>query len=119
MARNGTPCQLIDLAGESFIEFRRQKSGGLNVLVRSACEAAGFEPRVVQTVPQIATMLCLVGAGLGVALVPASARRLGISDVVYCELREQIATDLAMMYRRGDTSPAVREALKLARRLDK
>lgn len=119
MARNSSPCELSDLAGYSFIEFRKQKSGGLNVLIRSACEAAGFEPRVVQTVPQIATMLCLVGAGLGVALVPASARRLGISDVVYCELHEHIAVDLTMMYRRGDTSPAVREALKLARRLDK
>jgi len=110
---------LVRLGEEPFIEFRRQNSGGLNLLTRQACQAAGFEPRVVQTVPQIATMLCLVGAGLGVALVPASSRRLAVPDVVYRELSDPIEADLMMMYRRSDTSPALRDALAQARRIDK
>lgn len=119
LARHHTGCDIAELAGESFIEFRKQKSGGLNFLIRGACAAAGFEPRVVQTVPQIATMLCLVGAGLGIALVPASAQRLGVPDVIYRELRDPVPADLTLMYRRSDTTAALREALKLARRFNK
>jgi DNA-binding transcriptional LysR family regulator len=118
LARHAS-CDITGLAGESFIEFRKQKSGGLNLLIRGTCAAAGFEPRVVQTVPQIATMLCLVGAGLGIALVPASAQRLGVPDVIYRELREPVPADLTLMYRRSDTTAALREALKLARRFNK
>jgi DNA-binding transcriptional LysR family regulator len=119
LARHHASCDITELAGESFIEFRKQKSGGLNFLIRGTCAAAGFEPRVVQTVPQIATMLCLVGAGLGIALVPASAQRLGVPDVIYRELREPVPADLTLMYRRSDTTAALREALKLARRFNK
>lgn len=107
--------ELSALAETPFIEFRRQQSGGLNLLVREACAAAGFAPRPGQTVPQIATMLCLVGAGLGVALVPASAQRLGVPGVVFRPLAQPLNADLRMMYRRSDTAPALREALRLAR----
>lgn len=113
------PLALAALAGEGFIQFRLQTSGGLNRLIDSACKAAGFEPRIAQTVPQIATMLPLVSAGLGVALVPASAARFGLPGVVYRDLNVRLAADLHIMYRRSDTAPALRELLLAVRQLDK
>ncbi|WP_102224093.1 LysR family transcriptional regulator [Acidimangrovimonas sediminis] len=115
LAAGEAPLDLAALADSPFIEFRRQQSGGLNLLVRDACAAAGFTPRQGQTVPQIATMLCLVGAGLGVALVPASAQRLGVAGVAFRSLVQPVHADLRMMYRRSDTAPALRDALRLAR----
>lgn len=112
-----TPCSLSDFAGEPFIQYLRQPSGGLRALTTSACQAAGFDPKISHTMPQIATMLCLVAAGLGIALVPESACRIGVPGVTYRPITEGVTTDLVLLYRRSDTAPAVRTLLRSARRL--
>jgi DNA-binding transcriptional LysR family regulator len=111
-------CQLKDFAGDPFIQYIQQRSGGLRGQVEAACRQAGFEPRIAHTVPQIATMLCLVGAHTGVALVPQSMMRLALPGVAYCELHDPVTTELILLYRRSDTSPALRAILKLARGLN-
>lgn len=108
---------LADFADEAFIQFVAQPGGGLRVLVASACRAAGFEPRIAHTVPQIATMLSLVGAGLGVALVPETMTRLSMQGVLYRPLRDEVITELCLLHRRADTAPAVRAVLQMARQL--
>jgi DNA-binding transcriptional LysR family regulator len=119
-AKDVEPCELASFANEPFLQYRRQQGGGgLYQLTQSACESAGFTPRIAQTVPQIATMMALVGAGLGLALVPESAARLGMPGVVCLPLRDPVFTDLNLIYRKGDTAPAVREALAVARRIHK
>lgn len=110
-------CNLADFADEKFIQYIRQPSGGLRALTASACRSVGFEPKIVHTVPQIATMLCLVGAGAGVALVPETMARLGIPGVVCRTLVKPIVTDLMLLHRRSDTSPALRALLRLSRQL--
>lgn len=112
-------CELADFTNEPFLQYRQQEGGGLHFLTRTACQQAGFEPLIAQTVPQIATMLALVGAGLGVALVPESASRLGVPGVVCRSLKQPVFTDFNLIYRRADTSPALREALHAARSIDK
>jgi DNA-binding transcriptional LysR family regulator len=120
MAGTGNePVALADFSTQMFVQYRPQLDGGLHLLVNSACAAAGFAPRVAQAVPQIATMLCLVGAGLGVALVPESAAGLSLRGVTYLRLRRPVPTELNLLYRRSDTAPAVREAVRTARSLDK
>ncbi|MBV1703009.1 MAG: LysR family transcriptional regulator [Hyphomicrobiales bacterium] len=108
-------CQLKDFANEPFIQYIHQRDGGLRRLVEAACHAAGFEPRIAHTVPQIATMLCLVSVGSGVALVPKSMKRLAMAGIVYLELGEPVSTELTFVYRRSDTSPPLRAVLQLAR----
>lgn len=116
-ARKGQPARLADFAAEPFIQYLHQPSGGFRALTDSACQAAGFTPKTSHTVPQIATMLCLVAAGLGVALVPETACRLGLPGITYHPIREDITTDLVLLYRRSDTAPALRAMLEAARRL--
>lgn len=60
------------LAAESFI-FLAGSFGELHVLTTDACSRAGFRPRVAFEAEGLGTMRGLVGAGLGVALLPALA----------------------------------------------
>ena len=52
------------LAGETFIVYRRHNGPGLYDSILSACNAAGFSPRVEQEAPRIVSTLDLVAAGL-------------------------------------------------------
>lgn len=113
----GGAARLADFAQDEFILYIEQPSGGLRSLAIDACRTAGFEPKVAQTVPQIATMLCLTGAGVGIALVPATMTRFNVPGVAYLKLDDPIPTELTLLYRRSDTAPSLRAALRLARRL--
>lgn len=65
------------LADRSFIIY--SPVSVLHATIRLACHRAGFNPRVAQEAVQVQTILSLVEAGLGVALVPGrSARFAGV-----------------------------------------
>ncbi len=66
--------RLADLAHEPFI-FLGASFGELRTITREACARAGFTPRIAFEAEGLATMRGLVGAGLGVALLPALASR--------------------------------------------
>jgi LysR family transcriptional regulator, transcription activator of glutamate synthase operon len=63
---------LADLALEPFI-FLGASFGELRTITRDACARAGFTPQVAFEAEGLATMRGLVGAGLGVALLPELA----------------------------------------------
>ncbi|WP_040787120.1 LysR family transcriptional regulator [Nocardia pneumoniae] len=74
-----------------------------------ACEAAGFTPRIRHHADDFGTVLALVAAGQGVALVPELGARECPADVVLSALPTRRRTRLA--YRRGTGNhPAVRAA---------
>ncbi|RTF79809.1 LysR family transcriptional regulator, partial [Serratia marcescens] len=59
--------------------------------------------------PRLPATLSLVGAGLGVSIVPGSMRRLGGDGIVYRTLAEeaQLSAPLYLALRRSPTSPIV------------
>lgn len=75
------------------------------------CSAAGFEPNVVVEVSETSTMLGLVSAGVGVALVPRSARRMAVDDVKILALTNPTHVQIALAWREDDTSPLIRRFL--------
>ena len=77
---------LSDLAGAPLLLFPREIGPVLFDIVVDACRRAGFEPRLGQTTPQIASIVHLVAAGFGVAIVPQSMSQLGAADVVYAPI---------------------------------
>jgi DNA-binding transcriptional LysR family regulator len=83
-ARRRTP--LRALAAEPFIQFPRELAPGLYDLAIAACRRAGFTPRLAQEAIQMQTILGLVAAGLGVALVPRCMSKLQRPDVRYLAL---------------------------------
>lgn len=105
------------LAGEPFVMFPRVPGFLFHDLIMGFCQRAGFTPRVAQEVNQTHAAIGLVSAGLGIALVPASAQKIALAGVAYRPLRE--ATPLAQVsvaWRRTDASPVVAAFLEVARR---
>jgi DNA-binding transcriptional LysR family regulator len=66
--------KLRDMADQPFISISGSEMTGVHALLMLLCQHAGFVPRVVQHTRDLVTMLGLVRAGLGVALVPSLAR---------------------------------------------
>ena len=77
---------LRSLAAEPFIQFPRELAPGLYDLAIAACQKAGFTPHLAQEAIQMQTILGLVAAGLGVALVPQCMSKLQRPDVRYLAL---------------------------------
>lgn len=82
--------RLADFAAEPFVCFSREWSPVLfdNVIV--ACRRAGFSPDMTHTARHVLTMLQMVRMGLGVALVPGSARQAGVPEVAFLALDDPV-----------------------------
>ena len=71
---------LAQMADEPMVIFTPHRSP-LYGQVLSACISAGFQPRVVQEATHIMTIIGLVRAGLGIALLPQSASQVQMPGV--------------------------------------
>lgn len=108
------------LVDEPFILFPRQPGLVFHDLVMGYCLKHGFTPRVAQEANQTHTVVGLVSAGIGVALVPASTQKIGLEGVAYRPLREATPRSrTAVAWRRADASPVIAAFLDVARRVAK
>ena len=82
-----TPVDLHDLAAAPLVVFPRRLAPGLYDIIMGCYGAAGLTPRIGQEAIQMQTIVSLVSAGMGVALVPHSLRHLRRTGVVYRPLR--------------------------------
>ena len=103
------PLPLTALTQEAFILYRRPAGQGLYDAILAACHGAGFSPRVIQEAPRLPATLSLVGAGLGLSIVPASMRRLGGDGIVYRTIAEQaqLSAPLYLALRSNRTSAII------------
>ena len=121
LARRGSANKALHLkalSDETFIVYRRHNGPGLYDAILSACNAAGFSPRIGQEAPRIVSTLNLVAAGLGISLVPESLQHMRMDGVVFRGLSGAIQpkAPLYLASRRGETSSAVRKFLGLVLR---
>ena len=115
-ARAKGPIALASLSAEPFILFPRKVGSSLYDAIVGACRRAGLQPRIEQEAIQMQTIVSLVAARMGVALVPASLEHLRRTGVVYRRLADRGArVEIGMAWRTGDASPAVRAFVALAR----
>jgi DNA-binding transcriptional LysR family regulator len=77
-----TEVPVEDLRDEDFVSHAAGRSV-MHSLLNSAAAAAGFVPQVRHEVTETSTLVTLVAAGLGVAIVPEPTAELGITGVVY------------------------------------
>ena len=107
-ARGSGRISLRRLADSPFILFPRHMAPRLHDNVVEFCAAAGFSPKVEQEAVQMQTIISLVSAGLGIALIPESLRHLGRTGVAYRPLRERSPlTEIVLAWRARDTRPAL------------
>ena len=107
---------LGDLSGESFVSYPSMQGSALRDAAVHACCSAGFTPRVVQEAPDTHTVVALVGAAVGVALLPASAATLQIEGVVFTPLAGDVdvRVPIALAWREQDRSPVLARFLATA-----
>ncbi|MEP7064278.1 MAG: LysR family transcriptional regulator [Betaproteobacteria bacterium] len=107
---------LADLAGESFLMFPREAGAWLYDAIVGFCKREGFVPRIDQEAIQMQTIVSLVAAGMGVALVPASLHHMRRTGVVYRPLTQKSpAVEIGLAHRADDDSPLVRAFVAEAR----
>lgn len=88
----------------------------MSSLVTTLCTRAGFSPRIRHEVEETSTLVTLVAAGLGVAVVPEPTAALGIGNVVYRPLRaSEASVELLVGYRTANVSPLIANAIQVLR----
>jgi DNA-binding transcriptional LysR family regulator len=105
------------LAAEPFIAFPAAEGAGFVAALQSACQAAGFTPKVVQEASQMQAVLTLVAGGLGIALVPASMRMMAMKNVAFLDIagtRTPPTYQLAFAYSRSNDNPVIHSFLSVA-----
>jgi DNA-binding transcriptional LysR family regulator len=113
---------LASLHQKPFIGYSPYEAGYFHRLVQDCLDREGVKPDVVDYVPQIHTMLALVGSGLGVALTPETAARLHFEGVLLRQVAMQPARPVEMVYscRRDNDNPVLKifrtEVLETLRR---
>jgi DNA-binding transcriptional LysR family regulator len=115
-AAGSSPVDLRQLRDEPLIVPPRAVGQALFDTVIATCRGAGFEPLLGQPAPQMGTVVNLVAAELGYALVPASFRQVQVTGVAYREIEgSTTVARLALAFRRGSTSDIVRSFMARAR----
>jgi DNA-binding transcriptional LysR family regulator len=111
----GDRVDLTALAGEVFLSPARPVWGGLAPHLLGACRLSGFEP-TLRSVDLVQTVVALVGAGLGVSVLPASVERVCGPDAVTRPLARHVpVVETGLLGRRtGSPSPPVQRFLRLA-----
>ncbi|MBD2463206.1 LysR family transcriptional regulator [Oscillatoria sp. FACHB-1407] len=111
-----TTIPVSSLAHESFILFPRHLGPGLYDQIVSFCQQSNFNPKVTQEAVQMQTIIGLVSAKMGIALVPASLQNLQRTGVVYKPLQgETPQVEVAIAWRAEIVSPVLHEFLKVVR----
>lgn len=107
---------LKDLAHDSFMAFPADKIPSLHGKFLLACEASGFNPRIALEAWQMSSMVSLVAAGFGVALLPRQVVASPHPGVVYRELAdpyEHLSLNIAIAWHGEHMSASLASVLSL------
>lgn len=107
--------RLAEIAALGLILFPAAQGPVLHARILDSFTKAGVEVRIVQEANRALTMLALVSAGLGAALLPRSIRSLAFEGVRYAEIKSTNLPHwpLAMIARRRPHAPIVRQVWRI------
>jgi DNA-binding transcriptional LysR family regulator len=105
-----------DLAREPFVAFPRPRGQAFFDQIIALCQGAGFSPRIVQEAPQL-DIVSLVAAGFGVSILPESIRNIRRQGLVFRPIVGSPTTNLSLVWRIDDASPAVAGFLSFVRQV--
>ena len=102
--------------GEPFVMYSPFEARYFHDLLAAQFSRANILPRYVQHLSQVHSILALVRAGLGVAIVPAAAASLNFTGVVLrpLALRFSAAVELLMVWRRDSDNPMTASLVDIA-----
>ncbi|MGK5024486.1 LysR family transcriptional regulator [Janthinobacterium sp. RB2R34] len=110
------PLRLVDVPALPLIIFPRAISPALHDAILGVFRAAGIAPLIGQQAIQMQTIVSLVSAGMGIALVPQSVSNLMRPGVEYRPLQDPTPlVETGLAWRRDNTSPVLQGFLALLR----
>lgn len=110
-----------DLEGQDLIMYSVLGGGYFHDLVQRLLVSANIQPRLIHRLTQIHALLSMVKTGVGMALIPESAARLGIENVICRPLAfgDDIQAELYMAHRTQDNSPLLSSVMAVVNRITK
>jgi DNA-binding transcriptional LysR family regulator len=108
--------RISDLRDQPLIMYPRESGIGLYWQVLRLCASAGFRPLIAREVQELTTIVGLVDAGVGIAIVPADTRTIQLEGVVYVPLRDKQAfSTLYLAFSQRDQNAHLRGLLSSLR----
>lgn len=104
------------LAEEKFLAPTFETEVGLYTHTIAVGQQGNFVARIVDRIPDLFTMVTLVAAGVGIAVVPDSCSCIQLPGVVYKPLSHEIEpVEIAVAFRRDERAPAVKTFIQQRR----
>jgi DNA-binding transcriptional LysR family regulator len=104
----GPAPSMRDLKGEPFITFSPVEGRYFYELIEKMFRKAGISARYVQYISQVHSILALVSAGIGIALVPETAKKLHFEGAVLRELASPpVFAQLFLVWLSENDNPAL------------
>lgn len=117
LVRKRGPVALDQLSDQPLIVFPRRLAPAFHDKILGRFHEAGLTPRIGQEAIQMQTIIALVSAGMGIALVPQSVSNLQRPGVEYRALKEAGAPiDMGLAWRRDNDSPVLAAFVELMRK---
>ena len=108
------PLPLAQCRGQDLIIFPRAISPAFHDTILACFGAAGLTPHIGQEAIQMQTIVSLVSANFGIALVPQSVSNLQRTGVEYVELAGNVPLlETGLAWREGDDSPVLQAFLRV------
>jgi DNA-binding transcriptional LysR family regulator len=105
--------ELGDIASEPMLTLTLDNSAFPRYLIQ-CCVKAGFQPNIYQEFNEPQTVLAMVGAGVGVALMPETTARVAWPGVKFLPIRSNPpSANLYVAYMAQDDAPVVRAFLNI------
>ncbi len=117
LVRKRGPVALTQISDQPLIVFPRRLAPAFHDKILGRFQAAGLTPRIGQEAIQMQTIIALVSAGMGIALVPQSVSNLQRPGVEYRTLKDAGAPiDMGLAWRRDNDSPVLAAFVELMRK---
>ncbi len=88
----GAPVDVRKLAGERFVLVARESSTALFDKIIAVCSNAGFSPDIAAVGSVWSSVILLVEAGAGIAILPRNIQQSGTHDVTFQPLKDRDAS---------------------------
>src|SRR3984893_136553 len=82
--------RLSEVSGQDFVMYERAYAPGFHDLIVGMLRDARIVPNVSQTAGEISTLVSLVDAHMGIAILPLSAVKHSVASVVACDIVDRI-----------------------------
>jgi len=100
--------RLSDVSGQDFVMYQRTYAPGFHDLIFGMLRDARVVPNISQSAAELSTLISLVDAHMGVAILPLSAVKHSVASVVACDIVDRIPmSEIGMAVRKGTRAPVV------------